>query len=101
MADDKLLNNILIICGFIGFLQNLKDDSDFILRMVRINGDCLLLASDRLKTDRNLILEAVKTKPMVVFELELSDDDSIVKEVIEMIKSNAHMYIELPCLYND
>lgn len=98
MADDELLNSILIICGFVGFLEKLKDDSDFILRMVNINGDCLLLASDRLKKDRFLILEAVKTKPMVAFELELSNDDPIVKTALDIIKINAHMYIELPCL---
>ena len=98
MADDRLLNNILIICGFIGFLNVLKDDSSFILRMIKINGDCLLLASDRLKKDRYLISEAVKNKPMVAFELGLSDDDPIVKNAIEIIKRNAHMSIELPCL---
>jgi hypothetical protein len=99
MSDDKLLNDVLCICGFIGFLQYLKDNDDFILRMVKINGDCLLLASDRLKKDRYLILEAVKNKPMVAFELGLSDDDPIVKTAIEVIKQNAHMSIELPCLY--
>ena len=98
MADDRLLNNILIICGFIGSLNVLKDDSSFILRMIKINGDCLLLASDRLKKDRYLISEAVKNKPMVAFELGLSDDDPIVKDAIEIIKRNAHMSIELPCL---
>ncbi|MDD2435756.1 MAG: DUF4116 domain-containing protein [Bacilli bacterium] len=98
IADDNLLNDILCICGFVGFLNVLKNDSDFILRMVKINGDCLLLASDRLKKDRTLILEAVKNKPMVAFELGLSEDDPILKTAVEIIRSNAHRYIELPCL---
>lgn len=101
IADDNLLNDILCICGFIGFLNVLKDDNDFILRMVKINGDCLLLASDRLKKDRTLILEAVKNKPMVSFELGLSEDDPIFKTAVEIIRSNAYRHIELPCLYNN
>lgn len=98
MSDDKLLNDILCICGFVGFLKGLNDDYNFLLRMVKINGDCLLLASDRLKKDRYLIFEAVKSKPMVAFELGLSEDDPIIKTAIEIIRNNAHTFIELPCL---
>ena len=98
LSDDDLLKDILITCGFIGFLSDLKDNRRFLSRMVKINGGFLLLASDRLKKDRDLILEAINKNPMVVFKLGLLDDDPLVKKAIEMIKAQADKYISLPSL---
>ena len=95
LADDNLLNNIILILGLKGFLAEYKDDYDFISRIVELRGEYLLLASESLKNDRYLITKAINNEPWVAFLLDLSFDDILFKEAIAIIKEHKHEYLYL------
>ena len=88
LNDDNLLDMVLMFIGLEGFLGEFKDDYDFIKRIVNINGRYLSFASERLKRDRYLMMQAIKKCPQVVCELMLDDDDPLLKLALESSASS-------------
>lgn len=70
--------------------NELKSDKNFILEAIKSNGNSLLYSSKEFKKDKELILEAVKTSGNVLVELG-KIDESLFKDkelILEAIKSD-------------
>lgn len=99
--DTNFLNSFLITCGFVGKLANYVSDKDFMLRMLKVNGELIFLSDESIQSDREAVIQAIDTTPILINVFEFDKTDPIFIELLNKNKRNVIQSLTLPCLYND
>lgn len=89
LADDDRLYNVIFCYGFVGFLKGYEKDSSIILRMINKSAAAILLADEEVRNDRYVMWQAIKKDPLIVFKLDIQEDDPFFKTAFDLMKKEA------------
>ena len=75
--------------------EELRDDKDVIMEAVKNDGQILYYASERLRDDNDVVMEAIKNKPLIFkyASLRLRSDKEYAKLAITLGMEKAKRYI--------
>ena len=64
--------------------ERIKNDLDFVLKLVKIDGTALLWVSNNVRADRNIMFEALQTADVLSYSpVELKNDEEIVLKSVK------------------
>lgn len=89
LADDDRLFKVIFYYGFVGFLKGYEKDSSIILRMINMSAAAILLADEEVRNDRYVMWQAIKKDPLIVFKLDIQEDDPLFKTAFDLMKKEA------------